>query len=114
MKVEYQAHAAADCRRLPDAARANPARLIVCEQTGVWAIALRRELSNHKDAPSCSYLDETRSIEECWQRLAEAPASFLVVELTPVNIERLLKRIARCRSRAVVSMRFATQPTALN
>jgi hypothetical protein len=66
------------------------ARLIVCERTGHWAVALRRELA---DAGVRVY--ETRSIPDCWNMLAESPGSFLVVELTAANVEGLLHRLAR-------------------
>jgi hypothetical protein len=66
------------------------ARLIVCERSGQWAVALRRELND-----SGVRLYETRCLPDCWQALAEAPASFLVIELTAQNIEPLLACLAR-------------------
>ncbi len=64
------------------------ARLIVCERTGQWAVALRRELTGG-GARVC----ETRSLDDCWQMLAGFPFSFVVVELTRANIDNLLHRL---------------------
>ena len=60
-----------------------PAHLIVCEPSGRWAVALRRELG-----PSARVF-ETRSVAECWERLARSPGSFVVVEATAGNLEPL-------------------------
>ena len=62
--------------------QAATGRLMVCERSGPWAAALRREL-----AEAGVRVWETRSLAECWESLAAAPASFLIVELT----------LARCR-----------------
>jgi len=62
-------------------------RLVVCERTGTWAVALRRELDERVR------VHETRSLGQCWQVLADAPASFLVVELTDDNVDALLERL---------------------
>jgi hypothetical protein len=64
---------------------AGPARVIVCERTGKWAVALRRTLAG---------VCETRSIPECWDMLARCPASMVVVELSRANLEPLLARMA--------------------
>lgn len=53
-----------------------PARLIVCERTGRWAVALRREL-----AASGVRVWETRTLDDCFAELAASPASFVVLEL---------------------------------
>jgi DNA-binding response OmpR family regulator len=66
----------------------QPARVIVCEKTGQWAVALRRLLS-----PAGHRVYETRSWAECWDELARSPASLLALELTPHNDEALLKRL---------------------
>ena len=68
---------------------ATEARLIVCEHAGRWAVALRRELA----APVRVY--ETRSLADCWEMLAEAPASFVIVELSAADVAALLQRMAR-------------------
>jgi hypothetical protein len=64
------------------------ARVIVCEKTGAWAIALRRLLSGG----GCRVY-ETRSWTECWGELERSPASVVVLELTTQNHERVLKRL---------------------
>lgn len=66
-----------------------PARLIVCERTGRWAVALRREL-----ADAGVRVWETRTLADCWNELVESPASFVVLELGG-DVAELLRRIAR-------------------
>jgi hypothetical protein len=73
---------------LPAAAVA--ARLIVCEPSGHWAVVLRRQL-----AAADLRVYETRSLADCWEMLAKAPASFLVVELSAGGAGALLQRMAR-------------------
>jgi DNA-binding NtrC family response regulator len=69
---------------------APPARLIVCERRGTWAVALRRFL------PSTEMrVYETRSLAECWEMLALARASFVVAELTRPGADELLDRMLR-------------------
>lgn len=64
-----------------------PARIIVCEKTGRWAVALRRELG----AKPRVY--ETRSLPECWEELAASPASWLLLEATEANLDGLTLRL---------------------
>ncbi len=64
---------------------AKPARLVVCEQTGRWALALRREL-----AGAGLRVWETRSPEDCGSVLVESPASFVVLELSEKKIGETL------------------------
>lgn len=64
-------------------------RLIVCERSGEWAVALRRELG---EAGPRVY--ETRSLPECWQSLAGHEASFLLLELSPATVDDLIARLA--------------------
>ncbi|MEN6451879.1 MAG: hypothetical protein ABFC96_15420 [Thermoguttaceae bacterium] len=52
------------------------ARLIVCERTGRWAVALRRELTG-----AGVRVWETRTLGECHDELVASPASFLVLEV---------------------------------
>jgi len=66
------------------------AELIVCERTGRWATALRRELGNRPIR-----VHETRSLTECWHLLAENPAGFAVVELADRVLDELLGRMSR-------------------
>ncbi|NUQ63702.1 MAG: hypothetical protein HUU20_14590 [Pirellulales bacterium] len=63
-------------------------RLIVCERTGGWAVALRRETPLK---PLRVY--ETRSLVDCWQMLARFPSSFVVAELERGNVDSLLDRL---------------------
>jgi hypothetical protein len=74
------------------AAQSVPSRLIVCERTGRWAMALRREL-----AEAGVRVWETRTLADCFRELAESPASFAVLELGG-DFDGLLRRLAR-RSR---------------
>jgi len=80
----------ASCRWVLLPQRAQAARLIVCERRGRWAVGLRREL-----AGAGVRVYETRSLAECWEVLAEAPAGFTVVELSNATVEDLLRRMAR-------------------
>ncbi|MGA2065285.1 MAG: hypothetical protein ABSG86_09955 [Thermoguttaceae bacterium] len=84
-------------------------RLIVCERSGQWAAALRREL-----ADAGLRVWETRSLADAWEALAATPAAFLVLELLGANAEPLLGRMAwlgrdfpRSRAAVVASRRLA-------
>ena len=70
-------------------AETTAARLIVCERTGRWAVAMRREL-----AEAGVRVWETRTAADCRDRLIESPASFVVVELGG-NVAGLLRLLAR-------------------
>ena len=59
------------------AGRSAVARLIVCERTGRWAVALRREL-----ADAGVRVWETRTLAGCREELEQSPASFVALELT--------------------------------
>jgi hypothetical protein len=61
------------------------ATVIVMERTGDWAVALRRHLHE-----STARLIETRSLDECWQRLGEWPEALVVWELTDSNLRALI------------------------
>lgn len=78
-----------DWRRVLLPAEALAAGLIVCERSGRWAAGLRREL-----AAEGVRLYETRSLGDCWRRLAQAPASFVVVELRAAVAEQLVEQMA--------------------
>ncbi len=67
----------------------DPARLIVCERDGHWALALGRELQGRGVR---AY--QTRSLAECRDMLGQHRASFLVVEVTRSNLDALLGRLA--------------------
>lgn len=83
----------------------NGSALIVCERTGQWAAAwrqawLRRSQRSARPLPEVRCI-ETRSPAECLEKLAKAPAAFVLVELTAESCDRaleLLSQIAlRCR-----------------
>jgi hypothetical protein len=60
-------------------------KLILCEKSPRWAIALRRSLG--RDAP---ILAQTRALPACGRELASAPASLVAVEIVPGNVEHVL------------------------
>jgi hypothetical protein len=68
---------------------AKSARLVICERTGRWAVALRREL-----AGAGLRIWETRSLTDCEEMLAESPASFVVLELSKQKNEEIFKYIS--------------------
>ena len=75
--------------------------LIVCEQTGRWAAALRRS-----GIPSPR---ETRTLEDCGRELTAAPRSFVVLEARANNAEsvgRFLAELERAfpEARAAIVM----------
>ena len=72
---------------LPEGDRAP--RLIVCEQSGRWAVGLRRHLG-----PLGPRVYETRSLAGCWEIIAQATASFVIVEAGRANLAMLLDRLA--------------------
>jgi hypothetical protein len=57
------------------------ARLILCEKTTRWAVALRRSLGKRQGT-----LAETRGMAQCSRELAASPASLVVVETTADNL----------------------------
>ena len=63
-------------------------QLIVCEQTGDWASALRRRL------PDVSIL-ETRSLFEIWDRLEADSGSIVAIEFSLTKAEGILVAIVR-------------------
>jgi hypothetical protein len=69
--------------------------LIICEQRGDWAVALRRWLA---DAPLV--VRETRSLDECREEVARCGNSSVVVELMPANLDRLMDLLQEFASRA--------------
>lgn len=66
------------------------ARLIVCERSGRWAAALRREMGG-----AGTLIQEARSLRGAWDLLDGSPASFVLVELTRPGVADLLRRMAR-------------------
>lgn len=65
-------------------------RFLICEKTGQWAVALRRELASRP-----LRLHETRSFAECRVEVERSPFSFVAVELTADNVVRLVEWVAR-------------------
>ena len=103
IEASRNTNSAVDCCRLPDNRRPNPQRLVICEQTGRWAVALRRELSSQGKFPQECSIEETRSVAQCWDRLEQSPAGFVVVELTPKNLQLLLARMGHIEWRFPLS-----------
>jgi hypothetical protein len=64
------------------------ARFLVCEKTGRWAAALRRELAGAE-----MRVLERRSLAECRRELERSPASFVAVELTSANVAKVAEWI---------------------
>jgi hypothetical protein len=77
----------------PHSATANTSRprVIVHERQGLWAARLRPRL------PVQIPLRQTRSPAECLAELNLAPASFLVLETSPANLEGVLDILAQVR-----------------
>jgi hypothetical protein len=69
----------------PTLYEAKPARLVVCEHSGRWAVSLRREL-----AGAGLRVWESRSLVDCGVLLAESPASFAVLEVSETKIGKTL------------------------
>jgi hypothetical protein len=71
----------------PTYERSSAAKLIVCERSGRWAVALRREV-----AEAGVRVWETRTLADCRDELLANPASFAVIELgaNPAGLLRLL------------------------
>jgi hypothetical protein len=66
------------------------ARLIVCERTGKWAGALRRELTRRLGVAGIVPLRETRTLDECSEVLVRWPASLAALELTAHHVAAVL------------------------
>ncbi|MCS7305156.1 MAG: hypothetical protein NZ602_08640 [Thermoguttaceae bacterium] len=64
------------------------ARLIVCEQSGVWAPAMLRA-----EPKLPTYWKRFRSWSAAWQTFQARPGSFLVVELTPDLLPEILNAL---------------------
>lgn len=62
---------------------------MVCECSGRWAVALRREL-----AGAGLRVWETRNLEDCGELLVESPASFVILELGDTKIEETMDFIS--------------------
>jgi hypothetical protein len=96
-------------RLLPEGALA--AGVVVCEQSGLWAVGLRRELetvaAELTKCPAPGDLTqaaipggrlgvwETRTLAEAVEALSRSPASLAVIELSLPRLERLLAWLPR-------------------
>jgi hypothetical protein len=69
-------------------------RLITCEKTSHWAVALRSAL----DGPE-PQLVETRSLAGCEVALGQSPASLVAIETTTSNVEAVVDFVLRATSR---------------
>lgn len=85
----------------------NQPRVILCERSGNWAIALRRHL------PADSTLRQTRGLGEILGELAQSPAALVLVELTGRNclgVLTLLEQMAGRYPRSATVV-LAQRPT---
>jgi hypothetical protein len=62
--------------------------LVICEQTGQWATAIRRAVGGRRIRVS-----EARGLQLCREVIDEFPASFVVYELRPDNGDALLRHL---------------------
>jgi hypothetical protein len=69
-------------------------KFLVCEESNGWTVALRWGLA--QDQPQ---LVVSQDLDDCWQKLAVAPASFLALELNETNLESIVERLQDIRSR---------------
>lgn len=70
----------------------TPPRLIVCERTSAWAVALRWAL-----ADSGLRVYETRTLADAWQQLVLCPASLLALELRGGNLGEIVRLLVQQR-----------------
>jgi hypothetical protein len=66
----------------------SAARLIVCEQSGRWALLLRQNVAEARIR-----VWETRTLADCRAEVASSPASIVVIELTVNNSAELIKTV---------------------
>ncbi len=64
-------------------------KVICCEASGDWAVAIRRKL------PSSVSLVETRSLAELADRVQESPSAMVSIEWSAAKAEAMLAEIAR-------------------
>ena len=70
------------------------AKFLVCEESNRWTVALRWGLAqDHRQ------LVVSQDLDDCWQELALAPASFLALELIESNLESVVERLEDLRTR---------------
>ena len=73
------------------------AKFLVCEESNRWTVALRWGL-----APNHRQLVVAQSLDDCWQNLDLAPASFVVLELNESNLESIVERLQDVDRKSVV------------
>ena len=71
-----------------DSSPPSPARLIVCERSGLWSTSLRSEL-----AETGVRIWECRNLPEAWEALSQTPAAFVIAEAAHDNVDDLLRRM---------------------
>ena len=70
------------------------AKFLVCEESNRWTVALRWGLArNH------TQLVVAQDLNNCWQNVHLAPASFVALELNESNLESIVERLQDVRSR---------------
>lgn len=69
--------------------------VVVCEQTGRWAVALRRDANG-----SDRRLVETRTLEDCRLELHRHPRALAVCEATEHNLPRVLRFLVELQATA--------------
>jgi len=79
-------------------------RLIICEKSGRWAVAMRRALADRTER-----IVEARSLRGCSRLVNLHPASIVAIEVAAANLDVVLTAVAhwrqrwpRCRVMAVV------------
>jgi hypothetical protein len=82
------------------AAQGAAARLLICEPSGRWAVALRREL-----ADAGVRVWETRTLAGCGEEIGRSPASFVILQMSD-DVEGLLRFMTRL-SREFPAVRLA-------
>jgi hypothetical protein len=70
------------------------AKFLVCEDLNRWTVALRWGLGQDH-----AQLVVSQDLDDCWQDLDLAPASFLAVELNESNLESIVDRLQDVRNR---------------
>ncbi len=68
-----------------------PARVVVCESSHQWAVALRRQLP----ADACCEICETRHFDDCWEQAGGGWATAVVWEVRRANLVALMAELRR-------------------
>lgn len=70
------------------------ARFLVYDTSNCWTVALRWVLTGPQPQ-----LAVVQDLDDCWQMLADSPASFVALELNESNLESVVRRIQDLRGR---------------